>query len=278
MAYTKYNASRVLLYTFGTYNNKIYGDYYYDSSRDGEKMRYRFKVVMTLVPGQYATCYYDNPVNADFVLNSTKVATKQIKGNTSGTSYSSEKSWTTETDWFDLEQTSGTVPASIKLYDTANSSWLKHTYNMNLSVIPATSELGSIADFDLERSFSVPFTKYSDSFTETLEIKYSGALIKSIKGYTSGSTINLSVSELLTAYKALGSINRAAFTVNLITKSGDTEIGTSTGYAIGNARGTTKTKTNGVWKSAIPFVKVNGVWKKAVAFTKVNGVWKRGNP
>ena len=276
MAYTKYNTSRILLYTYGN-GHKFYGDYYYDSYRDGTKMYYRLKTVLTLaVTAGYGT-YYDNSISAQFTINSKNAGVKQLKGNTAGTTYWNETSWTSESNWIEVEKTSGTVPASTKIYDTANSSWLNHTYNLTLPAIPASSELGIISNFDLERSFNVPVTKYSNSFTDTLEIRCGSTLIKSIEGYTDGLAINFSVLELLNAYKALGSSNIGEFTFKLITQNGDAVIGTSTKTAVGKANGTTKIKVNGVWKNAIPCVKVNGVWKKTVAFTKVNGVWKRGN-
>lgn len=276
MAYTAYSKG-VLLYQYNGRHN-FYGDYYYDMYRSGTTMYYRLKTVLRFVPASGYSAYYDNPINVQHNINSKLVYEGQMKGNTTGTSYSSEVSWTIESGWHPVEKTSGTVPASVRLYDGINSSWVNYTYNMTLPITPAASVLGTISNFDLEKSFSVPLTKYSSSFTDTLEIKCGSTLIKSISGYTNGLAINLSVSELLNAYKALGSINSGNFTFNLITKNGTTQIGTSTKTAVGTANGTTKIKVNGVWKNAIPCVKVDGTWKKTIAFIKVNGVWKRGNP
>lgn len=277
MAYVKYNADSVFISQINGRHN-FYGDYYYDMYRSGTTMYYRLKTVLTFVPASGYSAYYDNPINVINIISGQLVYEGAIKGNTSGVSYSGATSWAVETGWFPLEKTSGTVQASTHIYDVYNSSWVNHLYNMTLPVLPAASTLETVSDFALEKSFSVPVTKYSSSFADTLEIKCGNTLIKSIEGYTNGAAINLSVSELLNAYKTLGSSNRGEFTFNLITKNGDTQVGTSAKTAVGSANGTTKIKVNGVWKNAIPCVKVNGVWKKAVAFTKVNGVWKRGNP
>ncbi len=177
MAYKKYNSSSVLLYTFGTYNSKFYGDFYYDSYRDGSKMYYREKVVLTLKPPSNGSCYYNNKINVQFKVNSKTVNTKQIKGTTSAY-FSKETTWTSESDWYSFDKTSGTTSASIKIYDAVSSSALNYTYSMNLPVIETASSLGAITRFTLERPFSVPVTKVSSSYTDTLEIKCGNETIK----------------------------------------------------------------------------------------------------
>ena len=276
MAYKKYNSSSVLLYTFGTYNNKFYGDFYYDSYRSGTKMYYRLKTVLTLKLGG-SGAYYNNKINAQFKVNGATVNTKQIKGTTEPM-FTKETSWTSESDWYNFEKTSGTTSASVKIYDTVNSSWLNYTYSMTLPIVAAASSLGNISAFNLEKNFSVPVTKNSGSFTDTLEIKYGNTAIKTISNYTNNASIQLNSSEILTAYKAMGNSRSGTFTFNLTTKNGSASVGTSSKTATGTAVGTLKTKANGVWKNSIPLVKVNGDWKKAIAYIKVNGVWKRGNP
>ena len=280
MAYKKYNSSSVLLYTFGTYNSKFYGDFYYDSYRDGNKMYYREKVVLTLKPPSNGSTYYNNKINVQFKVNSATVNTKQIKGTTS-TYFSKETTWTSESDWYSFDKTSGTTPASIKIYDTVSSSALNYTYSMDLPIVEfeaSSSSLGAITRFSLEKPFSVPVTKKSSSYIDTLTIKCGNEKIKEIENYTDGTEIKLSAFEILSAYKAMGSGNSGTFTLSLTTKNGATTIGTSIKDVTAVAEGTSKIKVDGVWKNGVPLIKKNGAWKKAIAFIKVNGVWKRGNP
>lgn len=147
--------------------------------------------------------------------------------------------------------------------------------NCDLDTIPRGSIIGTIFAFNFEDTFSVPVTKYSDSFTDDLTIKLGSATIKTITGYTNGTAINLTDDELLAAYNALGENMSASTTFETVTKSSGTQIGTSSGTATGTAAGTVHVKTGGDWKRAVPHVKAGGVWKKAIMLVKDTD-WKRG--
>lgn len=140
--------------------------------------------------------------------------------------------------------------------------------------IPRASEIGAISNFNLEDTFSVPVDKKSPSFTDDLVMKQGSTTIKTILNYTSGASINLTDTELLTAYNAID--KSASFTFETTTKSGSTVIGTDNAAATGTAAGTAYFKTSGSWKRALPYIKVNGTWKKAIANIKSGGSWKRG--
>lgn len=140
--------------------------------------------------------------------------------------------------------------------------------------IPRASEIGTISNFNLEDTFSVPVDKKSVSFTDDLVIKQGDTAIKTITDYTNGASINLTDSELLAAYNAID--KSASFTFQTTTKSGSATIGTDSAEATGTAAGTAYIRTGEMWKRALPYIKVNGVWKKSIANIKSGGSWKRG--
>ena len=150
------------------------------------------------------------------------------------------------------------------------------TDSATLDNIPRGSVINSVSSFNLEDTFSVSITKYSSSFEDTLAIKYGGTTIRTITGYTSGMAINLSDSEILTAYNALGTNMSGTFTFNLTTKSGSTTIGTDSDTATGTAKGTMQINVNGVWKRAVPHINVGGTWKRCVAYFHDGIDWQRG--
>ncbi|MEL7568961.1 MAG: DUF859 family phage minor structural protein [Eubacteriaceae bacterium] len=149
-----------------------------------------------------------------------------------------------------------------------------YTDSITLNAIPRASIIGTIQPFNLEDVFIVPVTKYSESFTDTLVIKYNSVAIKTIIGYTNNTNISLTDSELLTAYNLIP--KSALFTFELTTKSGSTIIGSSSSTATGTAAGTIKTNICLVWKRAVVWLNVSGVWKKTLAKVNVNNAWKRG--
>lgn len=144
-----------------------------------------------------------------------------------------------------------------------------------LTNIPRGSVIGSLTAFNLEDTFSVPITKYSTSFVDNLTIKIGSTTIHTEPNYTSGAAINLSDTEILSAYNALGSNMSGSVIFELVTTSGGTQIGTSSGAATGIAAGTAYIKVGGHWTRAVPHIKAGGVWKKAVMLMK-DTTWKRG--
>jgi hypothetical protein len=147
---------------------------------------------------------------------------------------------------------------------------------VTLDTIPRGSVIGTISAFNLEDAFSVPVTKYSSSFTDTLTIKYGSTTITTVDGYTSGAEISLTDDEILAAYNAMGSALSGSFTFEITTKSGSTTIGTDSATATGTAKGTMHLKVNGEWKRAVPHRNMNGTWKRCIAYRNVSGTWQRG--
>lgn len=145
-----------------------------------------------------------------------------------------------------------------------------------LYTIPRGSVIGTVSNFNLEDSFSVPITKYSSSFTDTLTISIGGTLIKTIPNYTSGTLITLTDSELLSAYNAVAITNtNTTVTFGLTTYSGSTAVGTSSAAATAYLAGTIWIRAGSVWRRAVPFIKAGGSWKRTVAYINKSG-WERG--
>ena len=98
-------------------------------------------------------------------------------------------------------------------------------------------------------------------------------------GYTSGSTITISDSEILSAYSQLSSY-RPGQTVSvkyyLATLSGSTSLGGVSLWKTMTIGGTSKVNINGSWKNAIPYVKSGSNWKPSIAYIKASSSWKRG--
>jgi hypothetical protein len=173
---------------------------------------------------------------------------------------------------------------SLKMAVSASTYMAKESYTpgdmslsgvMTLTTIPRGSKLGTISSFILEDSFSVPYTKYSSSFTDNLTIKIGSTTIATISNYTSNATINLTPAQILTAYGVMTSQSQS-FTFTLTTKSGTTTIGTNSKTATGSWNGTARLKTSSGWVRGRPWIKINGTWQPAIIFTKASSVWNRG--
>lgn len=149
-----------------------------------------------------------------------------------------------------------------------------YTSSITLDTIPRTSKIGTIQPLNLEDAFSVPLTKYSENFTDTLVIKYNSVVIKTIIGYINNASISLTDTELLIAYNAAP--KSAIFAFEVTTKSGSTVIGTSASTAIGTAAGTIKIIIGSLWRRAVVWLKVSGTWKKTLIKVNVDNIWKRG--
>lgn len=97
-----------------------------------------------------------------------------------------------------------------------------------LNTIPRGSVLGSISAFTLGNAITIPITKYSSSFTDTLTISLGGTTVKTVSNITNGASVSFTSSELNTIYGLLPSATSGTFDFKLTTKSGSTTIGTST--------------------------------------------------
>lgn len=102
-----------------------------------------------------------------------------------------------------------------------------------LTKIPRTSVLGTISSFILGNSITIPITKYSSSFTDTLTISLNGTTIKTVSGITNGTTVSFTSSELTTIYKLLPSATSGTFNFKLATTYNGSTIGTSSKTATG---------------------------------------------
>ena len=102
-----------------------------------------------------------------------------------------------------------------------------------LNTIPRGSVLGSISAFTIGNAITIPITKYSTSFTDTLEILVGGTIIKTVSSITNNASVSFTATELNNIYAKLPTATSGTFTFKLTTKSGTTTIGTSTKTAKG---------------------------------------------
>ena len=165
-----------------------------------------------------------------------------------------------------------TVSLTTAVYNdgtgTTSKTWTLDKINRN-------SQIASVPSFNVEDTLSCNFTKYVDTYTDTLTLKYGDTEIASFSNYTTGTAVSLTDAQILTAYGALGSAKSGDFTFMLTTYNGEDSIGTSSMTGTGTCVGTARVNVNGTWKRALPWVKVNGTWKKALGFSR-HSTWKRG--
>ena len=143
--------------------------------------------------------------------------------------------------------------------------------------IARTSLIGTLDEFDLEKGFSVPITKYSSDFSDTLMLVIGATTIKTIDNYIDSTFVTLTNQELIAAYNAMGVNNSASAAFKVTTKKGSEIIGTSPySYTTAHIAGTVKINITGEWKSGILWMKVGGIWKRAVINVKSENGWERG--
>ncbi len=143
-----------------------------------------------------------------------------------------------------------------------------------LDDIPRASVIGSISNFNVESGCKVPITKYLSSFRDKLEIYVGSTLIKTIDNYTSNSQITFTDAEILKIYNATATNSKSAtFTFKTTTYNGSSNIGTSSGSAVGTIQGLAYVNINGQMVRAVPWVKINNVWKRSIPKINNNGSW-----
>ena len=136
--------------------------------------------------------------------------------------------------------------------------------------IDRKTEFTSADNFTLESTTKATFTPYKSSYTHNLYIDLltDGNTWITRTGYTSGSTITISDSEILSAYSQLSSY-RPNQTVSikyyLATFSGGTSLGGVSLWKTMTIGGTAKVNVSGSWKNAIPYVKSGGRLKPSIA-------------
>lgn len=97
-----------------------------------------------------------------------------------------------------------------------------------LNTIPRGSVLGTISAFTIGNAITIPITKYSSSFTDTLTISVAGETVKTVNNITNNASVSFTTAELNNIYSLLPTATSGTFTFKLTTKSGTTTIGTST--------------------------------------------------
>lgn len=130
---------------------------------------------------------------------------------------------------------------------------------LNLTTIPRASEIVSVANFNVEDTFSVTTDKKALSFTDTLSIAVGGQTVKTISNYTSGDDITFTDEEQLAIYNLINDWDDT-FTFTLSTYNGGTLIGSDTATATGTIKGDVTYHTNNADKGATFYVgTANGV-------------------
>ena len=190
-------------------------------------MQYRFYWKVWL---GYSSSYYNDGLQLQLFING-------VQNNVTVKAFGTNKGWSYEgtTGWYTVaNKTSGTTPFYAKLVDTNTSTTKVTSSTYSLSVSGAASVLGSISNFDIGGSISIPITKYNSSFTDTLVIKYGSTTIKTVSSISNGSKVSFTSAELTSIYGLMSTVKSGTFTFALTTKNGSTTIGTSTKTATGS--------------------------------------------
>lgn len=102
-----------------------------------------------------------------------------------------------------------------------------------LDDIPRGSVLGTISNFTIGNAITIPITKYSSSFSDTLNIYVGDTWIKRVEGLTNNQSVSFTTAELNNIYSALSNVTSGVFRFVNSTYSGANVIGTSTKTATG---------------------------------------------
>lgn len=264
-------------YYDGLHDDRIYivcHTYIYQVSQDIASNKTRAHIVVTLNCGNGASYYLNDAGSLSVkVANTTRASVTGESLNFNFNNYSVKTLLDTTIDLdHNTDGTFNEIFETKLTYGTYGTSDISGS--VTFDTISRPSEIGTISDFNLEDTFSVPVDKKSTSFTDDLVIKQGSTVIKTVLNYTGGANINLTDSELFTAYNVID--KSAVFTFETTTKIGSTTVGTDSATATGTAAGTAYIKIEDSWRRAIPYIRVNGVWKKAIANVKSGGSWKRG--
>ena len=122
-----------------------------------------------------------------------------------------------------------------------------------LDPIPRGSILGSISNFTIGSNITIPITKYSSSFSDTLNIYVGDTWIKRIEGLTNNQIVTFTTAELNNIYKAMSNVASANFRFVNSTYSGASIIGTSTKNATGTINTNIKPSISNVTVQEIVF-------------------------
>ena len=206
----------------------------YEMKRDGSNMLYRVKVTVGAITGESKFGY---PIYLKTYLGGVLKDTHTLKS-ASPNQWSSAIVYTT--DWFTVSnKTSGTTALKLNIYSGSGST-RNNNYSYSLPIEPATSVLGTISAFTIGNAITIPITKYSSSFTDTLTISVGGTTIKTISGITNNASVSFTTTELNNIYAKLPTATSGTFTFKLTTKNGTATVGTSTKTAKGTIPSTIK--------------------------------------
>lgn len=103
-----------------------------------------------------------------------------------------------------------------------------------LDTIPRASVLGTIANFTIGDAITIPITKYSSSFSDSINIYIGNLWIKTAGSITNNKTITFTEQEISNIYAATAGSTSAVFRFVNTTYNGSTAIGTSTKTATGS--------------------------------------------
>ena len=146
-----------------------------------------------------------------------------------------------------------------------------------LPTIARTSVIGSVSAFNVEKSFSVPVTKYSYSFSDTLTIKIGSTTIKTVSGYISGDSISFTSAEILAIYQIQSSTKSSTFTFTITTYSGSTYLGSSSTTATGTSVGLIEYYGGSSWSNSSLLYYNGSSWNKGILWYYNGSSWVKGN-
>lgn len=268
-------ASSITVSSYGAYHGDYQGRYLYVSCTQTRNTAANTSTInWTLYSTGGTSTYYT--VGPTYVyINGSQVYYREQKswrtqefpaatGSTSGSTTVSHNADGTKTI---------TVELVTAVYNDGTGSSSK---SWTLDAIQRSSVIANVPSFNIEDGLSCTFTKYVDSYTQTLKLSYGSTDIATFSNYTSGTTVTLTNAQILAAYNAMGTNKSGDFTFTLTTYDGSTSRGNSTKNGTGTCAGTSDIRVSGVYKRALPWVNDNGTWKKALGFSKDEATWKRG--
>jgi hypothetical protein len=98
------------------------------------------------------------------------------------------------------------------------------------------SILGNIADFTIGNAITIPITKYSSGYSDTLNIYVGTTWIKKVEGIRHNQSITFTSTELNNIYKAMPYVTAASFRFVNTTYNGANVVGTSEKVAAGTIK------------------------------------------
>lgn len=143
--------------------SQFWADYYYRMYREGTKMFYQLKAVMTYKHTGGAGGYYNDPVVAIFKMNydgsPAYEATKTIKPANNGNMYNGY-TYTAESDWFSLDKTSGRINCFISINNSLYWGFDNPDFYFDLGIVPAmaTIRVNDGVYYDVDKEENVPNT------------------------------------------------------------------------------------------------------------------------